>query len=302
VKPLRVGTRRSQLALAQADIVCASLAANGVTTEVVPMATSGDEGTTGAPATSPQGLKGLWIDTILDALESGHIDIAVHSAKDLPAEDEIGFVIAAVPSRPHPFDVLIMRESELPRGAVVGTSSLRRRAQLLASFPGLKVTEFRGNVDTRLRKLADGEVDATILAEAGLARLGIAPPHARTLSLEQMVPAPGQGCLAVQCRDDDDAAIDALTPLDDPVSHLALDVERSLMWRVGGGCALPLGAFAQITPEGLVHLTALVATADGDQVIRVEEEGADGETVAGLAARALIAGGAEEILAEVRGT
>ena len=233
-------------------------------------------------------------------MESGEIDIAVHSAKDLPAEDAGGFVIAAVPPRTHPFDVLVTRERQLPPGAIVGTSSLRRRAQLLASFPGLKVTDLRGNVDTRLRKLADGEVDATVLAEAGLARLGVTPEHARSLTLEQMVPAPGQGCLALQCRDDDDAAIDALTPLDDALAHQALDVERSLMWRVGGGCALPLGAFAQISPEGTVCLTALVATADGDHVIRVQEQGTDGEAVAGLAARALIAGGAEEILAEVR--
>jgi hydroxymethylbilane synthase len=300
VKPLKIGTRRSRLALVQADIVATSLATNGVRSEIVPMTTSGDEGV--AVATSPQGLKGLWIDTILDALESGEIDIAVHSAKDLPAEDENGSVIAAVPARLHPFDVIVTRESTLRPGAVVGTSSLRRRAQLLASFPGLSVTEFRGNVDTRLQKLADGEVDATILAEAGLVRLGVSPPYARTLTLEQMVPAPGQGCLAVQCRDDDDAAIDALTSLDDPLSHQAFDVERSLMWRVGGGCALPLGAYAEITPEGLVHLTALVATADGDRVIRVEEEGTDPEAVAGAAARALIAGGAEDILAEVRGT
>lgn len=300
MKPLRIGTRRSQLALVQAEIVRASLATNGVAAEIVPMTTSGDEGA--VVVASPQGLKGLWIDTILDALESGQIDIAVHSAKDLPAEDDEGFVIAAVPRRLHPFDVLITRESRLPPGAIVGTSSLRRRAQLLASFPGLKVTDFRGNVDTRLRKLADGEVDATILAEAGLARLDVSPPYARTLTLEQMVPAPGQGCLAIQCRDDDDAAIDVLAPLDDALAHQALDIERSLMWRVGGGCALPLGAFAEITPEGLVRLTALVATADGDHVIRVEEAGTDGETVAGQAARALIAGGAEEILAEVRGT
>ena len=300
MKPLRVGTRRSPLALAQAQIVCTALASNGVTTEIVPMTTSGDEGA--AAAGAPQGLKGLWIDTILDALDSGQIDLAVHSAKDLPAEDEDGFVIAAVPPRLHPFDVLITREPTLAPGAVVGTSSLRRRAQLLAAFPGLKLTELRGNVDTRLRKLADGEVDATVLAEAGLARLGVTPPHARTLTLEQMVPAPGQGSLAVQCRDDDDAAIDALTPLDHPPSHRTFDVERSLMWRVGGGCALPLGAFAEITSTGQVRLTALVATADGDRVIRVEEEGVDGEAVAGQAARALIEGGAEEILAEVRAT
>ncbi len=297
---LRIGTRRSALALAQAEIVVKALAATDVAAEVVPMSTSGDEGA--SADRSPQGLKGLWIDTILDALDAGDIDVAVHSAKDLPAEDEDGFVIAAVPHRDHPFDVLITRDGTLRSGALVGTSSLRRRAQLLASFPGLRMTDLRGNVDTRLRKLASGEVDATVLAEAGLRRLGITPEHAQTLTTQQMVPAPGQGCLAVQCREDDPEVIDALTPLDDPSSHRALDVERSLMWRLGGGCALPLGAFAEIGAEGQVHLIALVATPDGDRVIRVEEQGADAETVAQRAAQALIAGGAEAILAEVRGS
>ncbi len=149
-----------------------------------------------------------------------------------------------------PVDLLITRESSLPPGAVIGTSSLRRRAQLLAAFPGLRVVELRGNVDTRLRKLEDGEVDAAILAAAGLARLGIAPPFARPLPLTQMVPAPGQGCLAVQCRDGDDATRALLAPLDHPASHTALDTERSLMWRLGGGCALPLGAFAEFDERG----------------------------------------------------
>jgi hydroxymethylbilane synthase len=300
VTALKIGTRRSILALAQADIVVKALASNGIEAAVVPMTTSGDEGATADR--SAQGLKGLWIDTILDALEGGDIDVAVHSAKDLPAEDEDGFTIAAVPRRDHPFDVLVTRDGTMPSGSLVGTSSLRRRAQLLAAVPGLRVTDFRGNVDTRLRRLANGDVDATVLAEAGLRRLGIAPAHARVMTPEQMVPAPGQGSLAVQCRDDDAETIDALTPLDDPASHRALDLERSLMWRLGGGCALPLGAYAHVDPDGTLRLTALVATPDGDRVIRVEEAGTDPEAVAQGAAQALIAGGAEEILAEARGS
>jgi hydroxymethylbilane synthase len=296
VTALRIGTRRSPLAVAQAEEVATRLAAHGVDSELVPMRTSGDEGAT--HDASPRGLKGLWIDTILDALDAGEIDLAVHSAKDLPAEDDEGFVIGAVPERADHRDVLITRTERLRPDAVIGTSSLRRRAQLLAAFPGLTVAPMRGNVDTRLRKLADGEVDAAVLAAAGLSRLGIEPEHARPLEAAEMVPAPGQGCLALQCRDDDERALEALGPLDDRVSHLALDAERSLMWRLGGGCALPLGAFASIDGDA-VRLIAMIATPDGDRVIRVDETAGTPEDVAGLAARALIAAGAEEILAEV---
>jgi len=298
VTSLRIGTRRSALAVAQAEEVAARLAAHGVGAELVPMTTSGDEGA--APDTSPQGLKGLWTDTILDALEAGEIDLAVHSAKDLPAEEDDGFVIGAVPERADARDVLITREERLRPNAVIGTSSLRRRAQLLAAFPGLTVAPLRGNVDTRLRKLAEGEVDAALLAAAGLARLGIEPEHARALEAAEMVPAPGQGCLALQCRDDDDRTMEALGPIDHRASHLALDAERSLMWRLGGGCSLPLGAFATVDGE-VVRMVAMIATADGDRVIRVDETGGAPEDVAGLVARALIAAGAEEILAEVVG-
>ena len=210
---LRIGTRRSPLALAQAEEIRIRLDATGVIADIVPMSTSGDEGA--RADSSPQGLKGLWIDTILDALESGEIDLAVHSAKDLPAEEDEGFTIAAVPEREDPSDVLICREpGELRGGALIGTSSVRRRAQLLAAFPGLEVVDLRGNVETRLRKLEEGEVDAAVLAAAGLSRLGLAPEHARALPLAMMVPAPGQGCLAVQARDDDDDTIAALAPLD----------------------------------------------------------------------------------------
>jgi hydroxymethylbilane synthase len=300
VSPLRIGTRRSNLAVAQAELIRAALAVNGVQAELVPMSTSGDENTTVA-ATGGQSLKGLWIDAILDALEAGQIDLAVHSAKDLPAEDDEGFVIAAVPERADPSDVLVTREASLPEGAVIGTSSIRRRALLLAAFPGLEVADLRGNVDTRLRKLADGEVDAAVLAAAGLARLGLTPAFARSLPLTQMVPAPGQGCLAVQCRDDDDETRAILAPLDHATSHLAFDTERSVMWRLGGGCALPLGAHAQVAADGSrISLVAVVATPEGDRLLRVDEEGTDPEAVAREAARALIAAGAEEILAEVR--
>lgn len=294
---LRIGTRRSPLALAQAEEIRVRLDATGVIADIVPMSTSGDEGA--RVDSSPQGLKGLWIDTILDALESGEVDLAVHSAKDLPAEEDEGFTIAAVPEREDPSDVLICKEAgELRGGALIGTSSVRRRAQLLAAFPGLEVVDLRGNVETRLRKLEDGEVDAAVLAAAGLSRLGLAPEHARALPLAMMVPAPGQGCLAVQARDDDDDTIAALAPLDHAASHRALDAERSLMWRLGGGCALPLGAHATVGMEAIT-LSAVIATADGTTVLRAETEGATPEDAAAEAAKELIAQGAERILAEV---
>lgn len=297
MSPLRIGTRRSRLAIAQAELVKDLLSGIGAEAEIVPMTTSGDEGQ--AAEGSAQGLKGLWTDSILDALEAGKLDLAVHSAKDLPAEDDEGFLIGAVPERGDPFDVLITRGATLPPKAVIGTSSLRRRAQLLASFPGLTVADLRGNVDTRLRKLADGDVDAAVLAAAGLARLGVEPAFARTLTVDEMVPAPGQGALAVQCRDDDELTLAALTAIDHAPSHAALDAERSLMWRLGGGCALPLGAYAGWQGTAL-HLVALVATPGGDRVLRAEAVGDAPETVAGDVARDLIDLGAEEILAEVR--
>ena len=295
---LRIGTRRSKLALAQADEVRRLLAVHDVGVEIVPMTTSGDEG---APAAEhPQGLKGLWIDTILDALDTGEIDVAVHSAKDLPAEDDDGFVIAAVPARAEPWDVLVMQQpGALPPGAAIGTSALRRRAQLLAGFPGVTVLDLRGNVDTRLRKLAEGEVDAAVLAAAGLARLGVAPDHAKPLPLSVMVPAPGQGCLALQCRGDDEATRDHLQPLDHGVSHAALDAERSVMWRLGGGCALPLGAYAEPI-EGGLKLTAVIAVPDGSEILRVERSAETPEGVAALVAKDLIDGGAERILDQAR--
>ena len=294
--PLRIGTRRSKLAIAQADQIRHLLAVQGVESELVPMATTGDEG--GSPAQAPGGLKGLWTDAILDALQEGQIDLAVHSAKDLPAEDEDGFRIAAVPHRADPRDVLVTRDRDLPTGATIGTSSLRRRAQLVRSFPGIEVVDLRGNVDTRVRKVTDGEVDAAVLAAAGLARLGLEPMFCAPLPIELMVPAPGQGAIAVQTRDDDDTTIALVAPLEHRESRLALDAERSLMWRMGGGCALPLGAYAEVSDEG-IRLRAMVAMPDGSEAIDVDEGGGTPEQAAMAAARALIEGGAERILERV---
>jgi hydroxymethylbilane synthase len=298
VTTLRIATRRSALALAQAEEIARLLSASAFRSQIVPMSTSGDEGATSAESLS--GMKGLWIDRIIVALRTGEVDIAVHSAKDLPAEDEEGIVIAAVPKRADPLDVLIGREEKLQPGMVVGTSSVRRRAQLLAGFPGMGVTEIRGNVDTRLRKLAEGEVDGLVLAAAGLARLGIDPPHARRLRVDEMVPAPGQGCLAVQVREDDRTSRAVVSVLDHLPSRRALEAERSLVQLLGGGCHLPLGAIAA-TKGDRIRMAGLVATADGAKVIRNAAESTLPSVAASTLAQRLRAGGADRILAELQG-
>jgi hydroxymethylbilane synthase len=301
VTPLRIGTRRSALALAQAEEVRSRLAEHGTDAELVPMTTSGDEGTTSA-VDAPQGAKGLWIDAILEALERGLIDLAVHSAKDLPADDGEGVVIAAVPERLDASDVLITRGAGLANGATIGTSSIRRRAQLLAADPSLTIVELHGNVDTRLRRVAEGDLDAVVLAAAGLSRLGVRPPHVRRLTIDEMVPAPGQGCLAVQARDDDEESIAALARVDHRSSHLALDAERSLMWRLAGGCSLPLGAHATVEPTGRVAMVAIVVSPDGARAARVSVDGENAEAAAARAAKDLIDAGAEAILSQLERT
>jgi hydroxymethylbilane synthase len=290
---LRIGTRRSPLALAQADEVVRLLAEGGVDGELVPITTSGDRGE--APDASPFGVKGLFVDEIVRALRDGEIDLAVHSAKDLPAEDPPGVVVAAVPERADPRDVLVTRDGRLRAGAVVGTSSLRRRAQVLAWKPGIAVHDLRGNVGTRLRKLAAGDVDAIVLAAAGLRRLDVWPDRAELLGVDVMVPAPGQGALAVQARSDDRATLDALRAIEHTPSRTAFDAERALVERLGGGCALPIGALADHSGD-TVHVIAVVASPDGSDVVRADVEASGATEAAEAAARELLDGGAGAIL------
>jgi hydroxymethylbilane synthase len=293
---LRIGTRRSRLALAQATEVAERLRANGVETEIVGITTSGDRDTV---VTGPAGLKGMFVAEIVRALHDGEVDVAVHSAKDLPAEDEDGLVLGAVPERASPLDVLVTRDGDLPPGSVVGTSSLRRRAQVFRWRPDVLLKDLRGNVDTRLRKLAEGELDAIVLAAAGLMRLGIVPEHAAPMSVTEIIPAPGQGCLAIQARADDAPTLEALAALDHTATRTALLAERSVMRRLGGGCALPLGAFADVE-EGRVRMVAGVFTPDGAREARTAVEAEDPEDAAALAEGDLRASGSEEILAAVR--
>jgi hydroxymethylbilane synthase len=299
VTALRIGTRRSDLALAQAGEVRLLLKDIGVEAQLVPLTTSGDEGTS-ADASST-GLKGLWIDTIVSALRDGEIDVAVHSAKDLPAEDEDDLVIGAVPQRADPRDVLVLRgDRQLSAGMWVGTSSLRRRAQLLAAYPGVEVAHLRGNVPTRLRKLAGGEIDAVILAAAGLDRLRLRPAHGRALNVGTMVPAPGQGCLAVQCRAADREVRAMLSTLEHHASGVALETERALVRRIGGGCDLPLGAIAAVKGDA-IRLAAVVASPDGTELLRAAADAGDPERAARTVAENLHHQGADRILAAVQG-
>ena len=294
---LRIGTRGSRLALAQSREVADAISASGVETELVTVTTAGDRGAD--PASDPAGVKGLFVTEIVRALLDGEVDLAVHSAKDLPADDTDGVVIAGVPERASALDVLVTRDGDLRPGARVGTSSIRRRAQVFRLRPDVIVEDLRGNVDTRLRKLGDGEVDALIIAGAGLLRLGVVPEHAAPMSLAEMVPAPGQGCLAVQARASDGATIEVLSALDHAASRMALEAERGLMARLGGGCALPLGAFAESVPRG-VRLLAIALSPDGSRIVRTEVDGETPDEVAELAALDLSAGGADEILGLVR--
>jgi hydroxymethylbilane synthase len=294
---LRIGTRGSRLALAQSREVADAISASGVETELVTVTTAGDRGAD--PASDPAGVKGLFVTEIVRALLDGEVDLAVHSAKDLPADDTDGVVIAGVPERASALDVLVTRDGDLRPGARVGTSSIRRRAQVFRLRPDVIVEDLRGNVDTRLRKLGDGEVDALIIAGAGLLRLGVVPEHAAPMSLAEMVPAPGQGCLAVQARASDGATIEVLSALDHAASRMALQAERGLMARLGGGCALPLGAFAESVPRG-VRLLAIALSPDGSRIVRTEVDGETPDEVAELAALDLSAGGADEILGLVR--
>ena len=294
---LRIGTRRSKLALAQAEEVATALAAYGIESELVPMSTLGDRGAD--PYSDPAGAKGLFVTEIERALRDGEIDLAVHSAKDLPARDDEDLAVAAVPERLSPLDVLVTRDGELGAGSKVGTSSVRRQAQVFRWRPDVLVKDVRGNVDTRLRKLAEGEVDALILAAAGLLRLRVVPERAQPMSISEMVPAPGQGCLAVQARGDDEATISAVAPLDHAPSRDALTAERTLMRALAGGCALPLGAFAERRADGM-RMVAIVLTPDGGRYSRAEAAATTPEGVAELVRLDLAASGADEILSHVR--
>ncbi len=242
------------------------------------------------------GGKGLFTAELERALREGRVDAAVHSLKDLPVEDAPGLTIGLTPPRADVRDVLIcpagLTLDDLPPGAVVGTSSPRRQAQLLAYRPGLTVKPIRGNVDTRIRKAREGQYDAIVLAAAGVTRLGLEDAVTQYLSLDVMLPAPGQGVLGVQCRADDDRTLALLAAVEDSVARAAAQAERAFLAGLGGGCSIPVAAYAHPVDGGL-HLTGLVASPDGRRTLRVEGTGDDPLALGrALAEEALVRGAA----------
>jgi hydroxymethylbilane synthase len=308
----RIGSRGSQLALWQANHIAALLRARGHAVEIEIIRTTGDKIT--GVALAKVGTKGMFTKEIEEALAAGKIDLAVHSLKDLPTELSPGFELAAIPEREDARDAFCSRTyskiEDLPHAARVGTSSLRRQAQLKAIRPDLDVAPLRGNVDTRLRKLEQGEYDAIILAAAGLNRLGKTDLLRQIISAEIMCPAAGQGALAIEIRAGDSAMREHLLFLDDPAARAATTCERALLNSLGGGCQVPIGAFATVRGyrEGhdfslgdSLRLESIVADPDGSTVLRDSRDGEDPEKLGRDAGAALLARGADKILEAVYG-
>jgi hydroxymethylbilane synthase len=261
---LRLGTRGSKLARWQADWTAAQLTQRGTAVEVIEITTAGDADQ--SQGVSAIGGVGLFTKEIQRAVLEGSIDFAVHSLKDLPTTPVPGLELAAVPTREVAHDALVSNIAtsiaQLPHAARVGTSSLRRRSQLLRNRPDLEMVDIRGNVDTRLGKLDDGVYDGLVLAAAGLVRLGFGDRITQQLPLEEMLPAPGQGALGIECRGEDDRVLSALAQLNDPHTLAAVTAERAVLARVEGGCLAAIGAYG-IVAEGEVHLSAVILSDDG---------------------------------------
>ena len=307
---LRLGTRASKLALAQSRTVAAAVTARtGRAVELVEITTFGD--TSRAPLAQIGGT-GVFVNALRDALLADEIDFAVHSLKDLPTADPPGLVLAAVPTREDPRDALCARDGlmlgELPAGSRVGTGSPRRAAQLRALGYGLEVVAIRGNVDTRLAFVSDGELDAVVLARAGLARLGRLDAATEVLDPLQMLPAPGQGALAVECRDPgawEPAAevLAALAALDDPDTRAAVTAERCLLAALEAGCSAPVGAFGEAVEgeqEMELYLRAVVLATDGSASVRLSTTGplVDAESLGRKLAAEMLAEGAAGLMRE----
>ena len=275
---LRLGTRASALATTQSGLVAEAIRERlGREVELVEVSTEGDRSS--APLASLGGT-GVFVSALRDALLSGTVDVAVHSLKDLPTTPAEGIALAAVPLREDPRDVVVARDGltlgELPVGSRVGTGSPRRVSQLAALGLGLELTGVRGNVDTRIRKVHEGEVDAVVLARAGLARLGRVEEATEVLDPLQMLPAPGQGALAVECRSDDADLVAALAALEDPATRAAVTAERAVLATLEAGCSAPLGALAEVV-EGEdgeeLWLRAVALSPDGGLTVRMSATG-----------------------------
>jgi hydroxymethylbilane synthase len=303
---MKLGTRRSALALAQTELVAKALRDNGHDVELVEVVTQGDRS---ADSLQQMGGTGVFVTELRDQLRRGEVDIAVHSLKDLPTMPADDLVIAAVPPRVDPRDALVtrdgMRLDQLPAGSRVGTGSPRRAAQLRGLGFDLDVVPIRGNVDTRLRKVADGEYDAVVVAAAGLARLGRLDEASELLDPGQMLPAPGQGALAVECRAGDTELATALGKLlDDPLSRAAVTAERTLLAALEAGCTAPVGALADIgldeSGNDELYLRAIVVAVDGSRAVRLSTTGplADCERLGQRLAADLLDAGAAGLIGE----
>jgi len=301
VRALRIGSRGSALALWQAEFVRDWIARHtgGAPPEIVRIRTAGDQYQQGSVAAI--GRKGVFIKEIEDALLAGTVDLAVHSLKDMPTEIPAGLALAAIPEREDPRDCLVARDSAtlatLPRGARVGTSSLRRQAQLRRARPDLSVADLRGNVDTRLRRVEEGALDAVVLAHAGLKRLKQESRVTEIFEPDVMLPAVGQGALAVEARAEDPETCKCLVAFNHHETHIAVTAERALLAALQGGCQLPLGAWAR-TEAGRLVLDACVCSPDGTDVMR---DRATGEIAAPAAlgaslGRRLLDAGADRLL------
>ena len=304
---LRIGSRGSQLALWQAHHISDLLRAQGHSVELEIIKTTGDKITDVALA--KVGTKGMFTKEIEEALVENRVDLAVHSLKDLPTELAGDFEIAAITTRENPRDVFcsvkFARIDALPQGANVGTSSLRRQAQLMALRPDLKIHPLRGNVDTRLRKLEAGDYDAIILAAAGLNRLGKTQLVRQVIPAEVMTPAAGQGALGIEIRNGDKATRALLAFLDDAAARATTTCERALLNKLGGGCQVPIGAFAEAiggsAKAGRIRLNGLVAHPDGSKVLRETREGDDPVRLGEEVGETLLRRGGDVILEEVYG-
>jgi hydroxymethylbilane synthase len=296
---LRLGTRGSRLALVQCEEVADALRATGADVEIVVIKTSGDR--LAEIALADFGGKALFVKEIEEALLGGQVDVGVHSLKDMPAALPAGLTLGAYPPREDPGDVLLTRApggwDALPAGAAVGTSSLRRRALVLARRPDLRTKPIRGNVETRVDKLAAGVYDAIVLASAGLRRLGVDPPHVTPLDVGEFVPAVGQGILAVEAREADREVLELLRRLDDTRSRSEALAERAFLSRLGADCHTPVAGHAQSDGSALT-LTGVVASLDGTTMLRAGATGPsrEAERLGVALADELLAKGAKALL------
>ncbi len=297
---LRIGTRKSKLALWQANYVKERLESRGYSVELVLITTTGDK-ILDAPLAKIGG-KGLFVKEIEEALLRGDIDLAVHSLKDVPMVLPEGLILGAITEREEPFDVLISRDGrrlqELPEGAKVGTSSLRRQVQIKRKRPDLRVETLRGNVDTRLRKLEEGLYDAIVLAYAGVKRMGFEERVSQVL--EDFIPAVGQGSLAIEIRQEDKRVYEAIAFLDHRESRIRAECERAFLRELQGGCQVPIGAYAWLEGEKL-KLKAFISDLEGKRFLEGVEEGDlhQAEQVGKKLARRLLEEGGKAILEEV---